>query len=148
MAITGCGPIGLFSIAVARACGATQIFAMEANEHRRRIAEQMKPDFVLDPTKDDVYQTVMDNTGGTGVDVVLEMAGRTEAIRTGVPILRLGGRMSMLGIPSKPVELNFAEESSSKERPSRASTAADVPDLVSDDCAAQGGQARPASRHH
>jgi threonine 3-dehydrogenase len=110
VAITGCGPIGLFSIAVARACGATQIYALEVNEHRRKIAKQMKPDFVLDPTKDDVYQIVMDNTGGTGVDVVLEMAGRTESIRTGFKILRLGGRMSLLGIPSKPVELNLAEE--------------------------------------
>ena len=110
VAITGCGPIGLFSIAVARACGATQIFALEVNEHRRKIANQMGPDFVLDPTKDDVYQIVMDNTGGTGVDVVLEMAGRTDAIRTGFKILRLGGRMSLLGIPSKPVELNLAEE--------------------------------------
>src|SRR6202162_6242205 len=35
-AITGCGPIGLFSIAVARAVGATTIFAIEVNEHRRR----------------------------------------------------------------------------------------------------------------
>jgi len=110
VAITGCGPIGLFSIAVARACGATQIFALEVNQYRRRIAEQMRPDFVLDPTKDDVYQVVMDHTGGTGVDVVLEMAGRSEAIRLAFRILRLGGRISMLGIPSKPVELNFAED--------------------------------------
>jgi threonine 3-dehydrogenase len=83
---------------------------LEVNEHRRKIAKQMGPDFVLDPTRDDVYQIVMDNTGGTGVDVVLEMAGRTEAIRTGFKILRLGGRMSLLGIPSRPVELNLAEE--------------------------------------
>ncbi len=110
VAITGCGPIGLFSIAVARACGATQIFALEVNEHRRKIAKQMNPDFVLDPTKDDVHEIVMDNTGGTGVDVVLEMAGRTEAIRLGFKILRFGGRMSLLGIPSKLVELNLAEE--------------------------------------
>jgi threonine 3-dehydrogenase len=110
VAITGCGPIGLFSIAVARACGATQIFALEVNEHRRKIAQQMKADFVLDPTKDDVRSIVMEHTGGIGVDVVLEMAGKTEAIRTGFQILRLGGRMSMLGIPSKPVELNLAND--------------------------------------
>ena len=41
VAITGCGPIGQFSIAVARACGATQIFALEVNEHRRKIAKQI-----------------------------------------------------------------------------------------------------------
>src|SRR5246500_1665193 len=53
VAITGCGPIGLFSIAVARAVGATTIFAIEVNEHRAKIAREMRPDFVLDLTKDD-----------------------------------------------------------------------------------------------
>src|SRR5690242_4592487 len=74
VAITGCGPIGLFAIAVARAVGATTIYAIEVNEHRRRIAQQMKADVVLDPSKDDVLSTVMQQTGGLGVDVVLEMA--------------------------------------------------------------------------
>src|SRR3954467_6633077 len=103
VAITGCGPIGLFAIAVARACGATQIFAIEVNEHRRKIAQQMKADFVLDPTKDDVKKIVMEATHGIGVDVLLEMAGRQDAIATGFSVLRLGGRASLLGIPSKPV---------------------------------------------
>lgn len=110
VAITGCGPIGLFAIAVARACGATQVFAIEVNEHRRNIAKKMKADFVLDPTKDDVKTIVMDNTGGTGVDVLLEMAGHPDAVKLGFQILRLGGRVSLLGIPSKPIELNFAED--------------------------------------
>src|SRR5512140_2056159 len=82
VAITGCGPIGLFSIAVARAVGAAQVFAIEVNEHRRRLAKEMKADFVLDPSKEDVRAMVMQETGGLGVDVVLEMAGHPSAIRT------------------------------------------------------------------
>src|SRR3954470_16528857 len=66
VAITGCGPIGLFSIAVAKAVGATSVFAIEVNEHRARIARKMKADFVLDPTTQDVKQIVMDATGGVG----------------------------------------------------------------------------------
>ena len=54
VAITGCGPIGLFSIAVARAVGATTVFAIEVNEHRRRLATKMKADLVIDPSKEDV----------------------------------------------------------------------------------------------
>ena len=110
VAITGCGPIGLFSIAVAKACGATKVFAIEVNEHRRAIAKKMKADFVLDPTKDDVKQAVLDNTDGVGVDVLLEMAGRQDAIKLGFSILRLGGRASLLGIPGRPVEINLAED--------------------------------------
>src|SRR5437868_1633586 len=110
VAIVGCGPIGLFCIAVVRAVGASQVFALEINEHRARLAKQMKADYVLNPTKDDVKSIVMEATDGVGVDVVLEMSGKTPGIRMGFDILRLGGRVSLLGIPSKPVELNFAED--------------------------------------
>jgi threonine 3-dehydrogenase len=110
VAVVGCGPIGLFSIAVARAVGATQVFALEVNEHRRNIANKMKADYVLDPSSQDVKKIVMEATGGIGVDVVLEMSGKTPGIRTGFDILRLGGRVSLLGIPSKPVELDFAND--------------------------------------
>src|SRR5437588_9649616 len=41
VAVVGCGPIGLFCIAVARAVGASQVFALEINEHRAKLARQM-----------------------------------------------------------------------------------------------------------
>ncbi len=110
VAVTGCGPIGLFSIAVARAVGATTVFAIEVNEHRRRLAKEMKADFVLDPSKDNVNSVVMEKTGGNGVDVVLEMAGHPDAIRTAFDIVRRGGRISLLGLTSKPISLNFSED--------------------------------------
>ena len=110
VAVIGCGPIGLFSIAVARAVGATQVFALEINEHRRKLAQKMKADRVIDPSQEDAKAIVMEATDGIGVDVVLEMSGKTPGIKTGFNILRLGGRVSLLGIPSKPVELNFAED--------------------------------------
>jgi threonine 3-dehydrogenase len=110
VAITGCGPIGLFAIAVARAVGATTVFAVEVNEYRRKIATQMKADYALDPSRDDVKPFVFDHTGGMGVDVVLEMAGHPDAIRTAFDIVRRGGRISLLGLTSKPVSLNFSED--------------------------------------
>jgi threonine 3-dehydrogenase len=109
VAIVGCGPIGLFAIAVARACGATQIFALEPNAHRAGLAKKMKADVVIDPTKQDAKQIIFDATNGVGADVVVEMSGKTPGIRTGFDILRMGGRMSMLGTPSKPVELDLAK---------------------------------------
>jgi threonine 3-dehydrogenase len=110
VAVIGCGPIGLFCIAVARACGASEVFALEINAHRRKLAKEMKADYVLDPANEDVYKKVMQVTEGTGVDVVLEMSGHPDAIRLGFKILRLGGRASLLGIPSKPMELNLADD--------------------------------------
>src|SRR5450631_1777867 len=79
VAVTGCGPIGLFSIAVARAVGATTIFAIEVNEHRAKVAREMKADYVLNPAKEDAKAIVMEKTGGLGVDVVLEIAGHPDS---------------------------------------------------------------------
>lgn len=110
VAVVGCGPIGLFAIAVARAVGASQIFALEINAHRRGLARQMKADFALNPATDDIKKIVLESTGGTGVDVVLEMSGHPDGIRQGFDILRLGGRVSLLGIPAEPVSLNFADD--------------------------------------
>ncbi len=110
VAITGCGPIGLFSIAVAKAVGATSVFAIEVNEHRARIARGMKADYVLNPAKEDVRAIVMEKTGGLGVDVVLEMAGHPDSIRMAFDIVRRGGRISLLGLTSKPISLNFSED--------------------------------------
>ena len=70
----------------------------------------MGADVVLDPRTDNVEQRILDATSGTGVDVVLEMSGIPEAIRSGFAVLRTGGRVSLLGIPSRPFELNFARD--------------------------------------
>ena len=110
VAITGCGPIGLFAIAVARACGAAKVLAIEVNDHRRAIAEKMRADVTLNPAKENVLERVMELTGGVGVDVVCEMAGHPDAIRTAFDIVRRGGRISLLGLTNKPISLNFSED--------------------------------------
>jgi len=108
--VTGCGAIGLFSIAVAKACGAAKVFAVEVNAHRRAVAATMGADLVLDPATENVKERILDETGGTGVDVLLEMSGHPAAIETGFTVLRTGGRASLLGIPSSPVEMDLARE--------------------------------------
>jgi threonine 3-dehydrogenase len=109
--ITGCGAIGLFSIAVAKACGAAKVFALEVNAHRRAVAATMGADLVLDSSAENtenIKEQILEATGGTGVDVLLEMSGHPAAIRLGFGLLRTGGRASLLGIPSRPIELDFA----------------------------------------
>ena len=110
VAVTGCGAIGLFSIAVAKACGAAKVFAVEVNAHRRSVAATMGADLALDPATGKVEEQIREATGGTGVDVLLEMSGHPAAMRQGFAVLRTGGRASLLGIPSQPVEIDFARD--------------------------------------
>lgn len=107
--ITGCGPLGLMSIVVCKACGATKIIATEVNEYRLQMAKKLGADVVLNPKKNKVVDTIMENTNGKGVDVVLEMSGSQSAITEGLKALRPGGRYSILGIPEKPLKIDLAE---------------------------------------
>ena len=108
--VTGCGPIGLMSIAVAKACGSSTVFATETNEHRRAMAEEMGADHVLNPACEDPVKKILDATGGTGVDVLLEMSGQPGAIQQGFKALRAGGRASLLGIPTENVPLDLVQD--------------------------------------
>src|SRR5665213_4079214 len=49
-------------------------------------------------------------TAGLGVDVVLEMSGVPSAIHQAFALVRVGGRVQMLGIPAKPMDIDFATE--------------------------------------
>ena len=110
LAITGCGPIGLFAVAVARACGAFPIFASEPHPYRLKLAEKMGASVAIDPSKTDPVAAVLNETRGVGADVVLEMSGNPQAVRQAFQMLRRGGRISLLGIPSKPLELDLASD--------------------------------------
>src|SRR5271170_78138 len=108
--VTGCGPIGLMSIAVAKACGSSTVFATETNEHRRKMAMEMGANFVLNPLAEDPVKKILEATGGTGVVVLLEMSGQPAAIQQGFKALRAGGRASLLGIPTENVPLDLVQD--------------------------------------
>jgi len=108
--VTGCGPIGLMSIAVAKACGSSTVFATETNENRRAMAKKMGADVVLNPAAEDAVGKILAETNGTGVDALLEMSGNPTAIQQGFKALRAGGRASLLGIPTENVPLDLVND--------------------------------------
>jgi threonine 3-dehydrogenase len=106
--VTGCGPIGLFAVGIAKAAGASRVIASDVNERRLELARVMGADDAVRPQ--DAERTVQARTDGLGVDVVLEMSGVPSAIHQAFALVRVGGRVQMLGIPAKPMEVNFASE--------------------------------------
>jgi threonine 3-dehydrogenase len=108
--VTGCGPIGLMSIAMAKACGSSTVFATETNENRRAMAKKMGADVVLNPAAEDAVARILAETNGTGVDALLEMSGNPTAIQQGFKALRAGGRASLLGIPTENVPLDLVND--------------------------------------
>jgi threonine 3-dehydrogenase len=106
--ITGCGPIGIFAVGICKAAGASRIIATDVNAKRLELARAMGAHEAVTP--DRASETVKRLTDGLGVDVVLEMSGVPAAIHQAFDLVRVGGRVQMLGIPAKPMEVNFATE--------------------------------------
>ncbi|MGH7702942.1 MAG: L-threonine 3-dehydrogenase [Gemmatimonadales bacterium] len=108
--ILGCGPIGCFAVGVARAAGASLVLASDFNPRRLEIARAMGAHVLLNPGAEDVVARVRELTGGDGVDVVCEMSGHPDGHRQAFAAARLGGRVNLLGTPSRTTEVDFARD--------------------------------------
>ncbi|MCX8174548.1 MAG: L-threonine 3-dehydrogenase [Thermoplasmata archaeon] len=110
VAVVGIGPIGAMCVAILKTCGASKIFAIEKNNYRAKLAKEVGAHYVLNPVTDNIPEIVSNETGGKGVDVVLETAGTAGAVQLGLNILRLGGKISLLGVYPTPFEIDFSKD--------------------------------------
>ncbi|MBV6521288.1 MAG: L-threonine 3-dehydrogenase [Gemmatimonadaceae bacterium] len=106
--VTGCGPIGIFAVGICVAAGASRVIASDVNATRLALARQMGAHHAVRP--EELSVVVDQATDGLGVDVVLEMSGVPSAVHQAFAEVRDGGRVQMLGIPSRPMEIDLATE--------------------------------------
>ena len=108
--VLGCGPIGCFACGVAKAAGASLVIASDFNDMRLSLAKNMGADVTLNPGRDDVLARIRELTGGDGVDLVCEMSGHPAGHSQAFAAARLGGRVNLLGTPSRTTEVDFARD--------------------------------------
>ena len=106
VAVVGSGPIGLFCIVLAKAMGATTIFATDVSDYRLSLAKTAGADYQLNPTQVNVVSEVREKTGGLGAGVVFETSGNVKAMKQGFEMLRKCGAYVMVGLPSEPLVLD------------------------------------------
>lgn len=106
--VTGCGPIGCFAVGIAKHAGASAVIATDVNDTRLELARRMGATAAVRP--EEAERVVQELSGGLGADVVLEMSGVPAAIHQAFKLVRYAGRVQMLGIPSKKVEVDLATE--------------------------------------
>lgn len=102
VAVFGTGPIGLASIALAKAAGASKVAAFEISEKRRNIAASVGADFVYDPKKVSAAEALMEISDGAGFEFMVEAAG--------APALTMPEMEKALAINGKIVQIGRAAE--------------------------------------
>jgi threonine 3-dehydrogenase len=108
--VLGCGPIGCFAVGIARAAGAKAVIAVDVNRKRLGLAAAMGATRTLHARDDDVAAAVLELSEGNGADVVCEMSGAPSALHDAFRLVRYGGRVQLLGIPSGEIPVNLATE--------------------------------------
>ncbi len=105
--VTGCGPVGVMAIMVAKAAGARAIYASDVSDYRLNMARAAGADLTLNPRRDDVVAMARAATDGEGVDVLLEMSGAVTAIDQGFTLLKPGGEAALLGVSPGPFTFDW-----------------------------------------
>jgi len=95
VAILGAGPIGLLFLMLFKAAGAGQVFMIEPVEFRRRTAEQLGADAVLNPKTEDAAAAIKAATR-IGADVVIDAGGTL--LPESLGLVRRGGRVILFGM--------------------------------------------------
>jgi len=108
--ITGVGIIGLMAVTIARAAGAGKILVTDANPARLELAKKLGADYAWSAADEGWPDEARRVTHDQGPQVLLEMSGHPKAIRQGFASLRNGGTAALLGLPSKPVELDLPND--------------------------------------
>jgi threonine 3-dehydrogenase len=124
VAVLGCGVQGLAATAIARYSGASQIFVTDASHGnvtteklgrgRFNMARKFGADYCFDVGleggRKEFLGKVFEETNGTGVDVVFEMSGNYRAYADAFDAVRMGGTISLLGLPEGDMKIDFSKE--------------------------------------
>jgi (R,R)-butanediol dehydrogenase / meso-butanediol dehydrogenase / diacetyl reductase len=113
--IGGGGPIGLLVAAVLKAKGLETIVSEVSKARREKALSSGVADAVVDPAHEELRAVVYERTGGAGADVAFDAAGVPVVVAQLIDVLGAGGRLEIVAIHTKPVELNVTTQLTMKD---------------------------------
>jgi (R,R)-butanediol dehydrogenase/meso-butanediol dehydrogenase/diacetyl reductase len=105
----GGGPIGLLTLLSARHKGAGTIILSEMSEGRRKLAEQIGADVVVDPANGSLPDIVKSKTDGLGADIAIECVGTPQPMADCIANVRKGGRVVVAGAFDRPFQMDLLQ---------------------------------------
>ena len=95
--IVGCGFMGLIMLQVFRARGAGDIIVVDRRESALQLASSLGATHVIDSGEVDAAALVLEMTGGRGVDIGVEAAGRQQTLDLASRVVRMEGKLVVFG---------------------------------------------------
>ncbi|NOT03960.1 MAG: alcohol dehydrogenase catalytic domain-containing protein [Anaerolineales bacterium] len=114
VAIFGAGGLGQSAIQLARAFGALTVYAVDINEEKLNLATHYGAT-PINAQRVEVVEEIKKLTHGKGVDVAIEMIGLPHTMKQAVQSAGVMGRVVIVGLSNKPLEINTYNELIGKE---------------------------------
>lgn len=108
--VIGTGPLGLFSIQIARIMGAVNIVAVgleEDTKTRFDVAKELGATHVVNGSKEDVVARCQEICGVDNLGLVVECSGANIALKQAIEMLRPNGEVVRVGMGFKPLEFSI-----------------------------------------
>ncbi len=106
--VVGCGPIGLLTIAAAKASGVACIIAMDLAPHRLNLAKAVGADVLIDPRASDVEERWPEHASEAGVDAAVDTSGNQAGITAALAAVKPGGTVVLAGLPEAEISLDLS----------------------------------------
>lgn len=106
--VIGPGPLGLISVAVAKALCAGNVVLIGTRDFRLEAGLAMGADRVINVNNEDPMTAVMDETHGLGADIVIESSGNMNGPQTAIEMAKRMGKILLLGFPDGSVNADFS----------------------------------------
>jgi L-iditol 2-dehydrogenase len=108
--VIGPGPIGLMSVGVAKALGASPVILIGTERDRRRLelGRQLGADEVVTVGEENAIAAVERITRGRGVHYAMECSGAPDALNDAACMVSRGGRICLAAFPREPVRVDVA----------------------------------------
>ena len=107
--ITGAGPIGIMSAAIALHVGARKVLITDINDDRLSLAKTVCDVETLNPSKEKIEDKMKSMGLKEGFDVGLEMSGSEAALDQMIDSMLMGGNIALLGLPSDKINLDLSK---------------------------------------
>lgn len=105
--IQGAGPLGVLTLETLKKSGAGKILVAEVSDGRKRLAQDLRADLVIDPRKENLPALIERHTDGLGVDVLFDTAGVPETLSENFTLVKKGGEIMVVGITEEPTPSDF-----------------------------------------
>ena len=105
--ITGAGPIGIMSAAIALHVGARKVLITDINDDRLSLAKTVCDVETINPSKENIKEKMKSMGLKEGFDVGLEMSGSEIALDQMIDSMLMGGNVALLGLPSDTINLDL-----------------------------------------